>query len=99
MKLTLRQDLILYCEKVESSLREDNERLAEDAKNARLDLTDSIASRRELQKHVEYYRAELFNVTKDYDSLKVISLQRFINQQMRPLLTLFCRSETHISPF
>lgn len=74
--LTFDQDLILYCEKIETSLRQENERLTEEAKNARLDLTDSIASRRELQKHVEHYRAELFQVTNDYDSLKVKSHQR-----------------------
>ncbi len=47
------QDLLRYCERVETSLRLENQRLTDELNNYRLDLADATKSRRELQQQVE----------------------------------------------
>lgn len=88
----------MHTEDIEKRLRQDKDRLAKEADNARLDLADSLASRRELQKHVEFYRAELLKITNDYDSLRVFTAPLHLNEG-KHFANSTLRSAIHTSPF
>lgn len=62
------QDLMWYCQHVQSTLSEDNARLTKDLEETRLDLKDSTKSRRELQKLIEQKELQLDRVSNEHQS-------------------------------
>lgn len=67
----LPQDVLLYCQAIESSLREENERLNKELQNCRLDLLDATSSRRELQQRLHRSDSQADWASKENESLKV----------------------------
>ncbi|POS71389.1 hypothetical protein DHEL01_v210214 [Diaporthe helianthi] len=72
------KDLLVYCEHVESSLRQENSRLRSQISDANLDLADATKSRRELQQHVKELEQQITFMTIDVDHLKF--KQEYINR-------------------
>jgi len=67
----LLQDLILYAENIESTLRSENAQLSQKLNDAQLDLNDSIQSRRELQQRIQQIQARADYAAQDNEMLKV----------------------------
>lgn len=65
------QDLIVYCEKVETGLKSENLRLSKQVEDTKLDLADSIQSRRELQKRIEVYEGQYTRISQEHQLFKV----------------------------
>jgi len=65
------QDLLIYCEGVETDLRNENSRLAAQLNDAQLDLADATKSRRELQQRLQTAEARIGYISHDNDLLKV----------------------------
>lgn len=64
------KDLLVYCEHVESSLRQENSHLRSQISDANLDLADATKSRRELQQHVKELEQQLKYMTIDVEHFK-----------------------------
>ncbi len=65
------KDLLIHCEQVETSLRNDNQRLVGQLSDAQLDLADAVKSRRELQTRLHQMEAQIGYITQDNEILKV----------------------------
>ncbi|KAL2289981.1 hypothetical protein FJTKL_00531 [Diaporthe vaccinii] len=64
------KDLLVYCEHVESGLRQENSHLRSQISDANLDLADATKSRRELQQRVKELEHQIGFMTMDVDHLK-----------------------------
>lgn len=64
------KDLLIYCEHVESSLRQENQHLRGQINDANLDLADATKSRRELQQRVKELEHQVGFVSMDNEHLK-----------------------------
>jgi hypothetical protein len=72
-RLFASQDLILYCEHIETTLHGENLRLTKQVEDTKLDLADSIQSRRELQKRIEEVKNDYTRISQEHELFKVIS--------------------------
>ncbi|KAE8446277.1 hypothetical protein EG329_012363 [Mollisiaceae sp. DMI_Dod_QoI] len=64
------KDLLIYCEHVESGLRHENARLAQELQDAQLDLDDARRSRRDLQTKLNESQQRLGQASVDVDSMR-----------------------------
>lgn len=65
------QDLLLYCERIELDLHGENKKLSQELQNAKLDLSDATASRRELQQCLLQSEMDCNLLSQENDALKV----------------------------
>jgi len=65
------QDLLVYCEGVETGLRNENTRLAKELEDAQLDLEDARRSRREMQQQLNLASARMGQFNADCESMRV----------------------------
>lgn len=65
------QDLLLYVNHVETSLRQENDKLSKDLQDAHLDLDDARRTRRELQLQIGNYTSKLDRSHVENENLKV----------------------------
>ncbi|KAF4126406.1 Zinc finger protein, partial [Geosmithia morbida] len=63
-------DLILYLEHVETTLTAENSRLIKEIEDTRLDLSDAVKSRRELQKTVDMYAKDIERINENHTLFK-----------------------------
>ena len=82
--LTSSQDLIVYSESLDASLRAENAKLVSRLRDTELDLDDATKSRRDLQQQVQQLEVYREAVLQDVNYLKVTPLP----EEQRPLLTL-----------
>lgn len=61
----------MYCERVESTLRHENQRLSKELEDAQLDLEDARRSRREMQQQLNIITQRLGQFNMDNENLKV----------------------------
>ncbi|TVY81394.1 hypothetical protein LSUE1_G008034, partial [Lachnellula suecica] len=64
------KDLLIYCEGVESGLRDENTRLAKELQDAQLDLEDARRSRRNLQQQLNLTTQRMGQFNADCDSMR-----------------------------
>ncbi|KAL1860595.1 hypothetical protein Daus18300_009085 [Diaporthe australafricana] len=72
------KDLLIYCERVETGLRQENQLLHSQISDANLDLADATKSRRELQQRVKELEHQIGFMTMDNDHLKF--KQEYVNK-------------------
>lgn len=65
------QDLLIYCERLETTLEEETTKLTNELRDCRLDLVDSTTSRRTLQHQINTVETQLNWLTQENDTLKV----------------------------
>ena len=61
----------MYCERIETTLRNANALLSKELEETRLDLADSTKSRRDLQKQIEYCQYEYTRVSSEHKAFIV----------------------------
>lgn len=91
------QDLLIYCEGIETTLRNENARLAGQLTDAQLDLTDATKSRRELQQRLQTAEARIDYIAHDNDVLKVHSPRPLYSSTAAGARTDTCRTATFMS--
>lgn len=64
------KDLIIYCERVESALRNENNKLKQDLKDVQFDLEDAVKTRREYQHRLASRELELRSLSNSNDYMK-----------------------------
>ncbi|KAK1765554.1 hypothetical protein QBC33DRAFT_579667 [Phialemonium atrogriseum] len=64
------KDLLIYSERTETSLRQENQRLHNELSDARLDIADATKSRRELQQQIQQLEKRIGAVSQDNQHLK-----------------------------
>ena len=69
--LSATQDLLIYIERVENGLQNENARLTKELEDAHLDLEDSKRSRRDLQQQLNMMRQSLGQSLADCEFLRV----------------------------
>jgi predicted nucleic acid-binding Zn-ribbon protein len=65
------KELLIYCERVESGLREENDSLRGQLQDLQLDLEDSKKSRRELQQDLQHLETYTSSVNEETQAMKV----------------------------
>ncbi|KJZ80334.1 hypothetical protein HIM_00184 [Hirsutella minnesotensis 3608] len=64
------RDLLVYCDRVESTMRLQNKKLAEELQLCKLDIVDATNSRRDLQQRLQTSEAQAEWIIKENDDLK-----------------------------
>ncbi|KAI0137117.1 hypothetical protein BJ170DRAFT_44433 [Xylariales sp. AK1849] len=67
---TLIKDLMIHCEHVESILRQENQNLITQLRNANFDIEDAVRARRDLQLRIKDLENQLGSVSQDNDVIK-----------------------------
>ena len=62
---------MIYCEGIESRLRDENTRLTKELEDAQLDLEDARRSRRDMQQQLNMASARVGQFSADCDSMRV----------------------------
>jgi chromosome segregation ATPase len=62
---------LLYCERIETTLRHENQHLSKELEDAQLDLEDARRSRREMQQQLNITNQRLGQFNMDNENLKV----------------------------
>jgi len=62
---------MIYAEGMETTLREENSRLAKELSDAQLDLDDARRSRRDLQQQLNLAQQQIGKYTSDFDNMRV----------------------------
>ena len=65
------QDILTYCERLETTLRQETDRLSEELRDTRFDLEDARQSRRGFQQEMQDLRSRVGWLSQENDNLKV----------------------------
>lgn len=78
----LSQDIVLYCQSVETNLQIENADLKQALKNLQLDFEDATRSRRDMQQQLGQIQKHTINLEAECDSMKVCQEGDARNQRL-----------------